>query len=64
MSMRDLERSILEELQIVTGNPKLKVKDIMEWSNAKLKPHDGEELHYLPNLKVYCCIKRVEKKKK
>lgn len=52
MGMRELEREVVKELQTVTGNPKLRIKDIMEWSTGDIKPHPGETLVFLPKLRV------------
>jgi hypothetical protein len=57
MGMKEIERAILWELIEVSKNKKLKIKDIMEWSTGEIKPQEGEVLHYLPVLKIYCCIK-------
>ena len=52
MSMASLEREIWAELKKVTGNNKLKIKDIMEWSTGKIEAQGEENLIHLPNLKV------------
>ena len=56
MGMRELEAAVLAEAKIVTGNSKLRMKDIMEWSTGKIKPRVDEELFFLPELKVYIAI--------
>ena len=35
MSMRALERAILNEIIVITGRRKLRVKDIAEWSTSE-----------------------------
>lgn len=60
MSLRDLEGAIIVELRAVAQNPKLRLKDLMEWSTGKVTAHEGETLYYLPNLKVHCAVK-IEK---
>ena len=57
MSMKTLEKAILSEARIVTKRPKLRMKDIMEWSTSNIKPHEGEQLYHLPNMGVNICIK-------
>ncbi len=62
MSMASLEKEILFELQSVTKNNKLKKKDIMEWRTSELQPHEGEEVIYLPELRIWCAIKKIKVK--
>jgi len=57
MGIRQLESAILAEAKIVTGNKKLRMKDIMEWSTGKVKPRQGEAVYYLPTMKVNIAIK-------
>lgn len=57
MSVATLERSIWREAQLVLDRPKLKLKDIMEWSTGEIKPQPGEEVHHLPGLQVNIAIK-------
>lgn len=57
MGMRELEAAVLAEAKIVTGNSKLRMKDIMEWSTGEVKPQAGEELFFLPELKVNIAVK-------
>jgi hypothetical protein len=57
--MRTLESEILREARTVTGNKKLRLKDIMEWSTGNIKPHDGEKTYRLPETKVFIAIKEV-----
>ncbi len=59
MSMQTLERAVLAEARTVTGNKKLRMKDIMEWSTAEIEPQAGEKVYQLPELKVNIAI--VEK---
>jgi hypothetical protein len=65
--MKDLERAILAEATEVTGNPKLKDKEVVEWVMGPielLETHEGETKHYLPKLNISVCIKLAEKKPK
>ena len=57
MSMRQLEKEILIEAKIVTGNKKLRQKDIMEWSSGEVKAQTGEKIYFLPGLNVNIAIK-------
>ena len=57
MSMKTLERDILAEAKIVTGNKKLRMKDILEWSTGPLKKLPGEKNYMLPALKVNIAVK-------
>ena len=62
MSMRTLEAAILVEARVVTGNKRLRQKDIMEWSSGKIEAQEGETLYKLPKLGVNIAIKVEEKK--
>ena len=57
MSMKSLETAILAEAKTVTGNKKLRMKDIMEWSTGEVKPEPGEQIFRLPNMGVNIAIK-------
>lgn len=57
MSILDLERVVLSEARIVTGNKKLKMKDIVEWSTGKINARAGEKLYQLPRLSVTIAVK-------
>lgn len=62
MALSALDKAILEEAREVTGNPKLRNKDIMEWYTGKdsVKPEAGEKAYYLPKLKVSIAVKEVK----
>ena len=60
MSMRTLEAAILAEAKTVTGNKKLRQKDIVEWSTGNVKIEEGEEQYFLPVLRVNIAVKRSE----
>jgi hypothetical protein len=45
--MRSLEAMILRELRQIENNPKIKQKDIMEWSTGEVKTEKGEKLVHL-----------------
>ncbi len=57
MSMATLERSILAETRDFLNNPKLRIKDIMEWNTAAVPPEDGEVCVRLPKAGVHVCVK-------
>jgi len=56
MGMKELQRAVLAEAKIVTGNKKLRMKDIMEWSTRDIVPHPGEKLYRLPKMGVNIAI--------
>ncbi len=49
MSLASLERSIAAELATMLNNPKIRVKDIQEWSTGSIKPQSGEMVVQLPS---------------
>lgn len=57
MSMQSLEREVLAEAKEVTGNKKLRMKDIMEWSTGEVKAQSGEKLYRLPKLAINIAVK-------
>ena len=56
--MRKFEAMILREARQVFALPRLRQKDIQEWSYGKIKPRTDEEVRLLPGLKVSVAIKR------
>lgn len=56
MSLRTLEAAILAEARTVTKRPKLRQKDIREWSTGEITPEAGEVTHFLPVLRVYVAV--------
>jgi len=52
-----LERAILNEAKTVTGNKKLRMKDIVEWSTGRVKIVEGEKIYHLPELNINIAIK-------
>jgi hypothetical protein len=70
MGIQAVERAILWELNEVTGNYKLKLKDLQEWSSSEehvkknLRPDKGEQAFYCPRMKVWCAVIISESKKK
>lgn len=57
MGMKQLEAAILVEAKTVTGNKKLRQKDIMEWCTSEIKAQEGEKLYFLPKLKINIAVK-------
>ena len=58
MSLRTLEKAIVEEAKLVTKNNKLKLKHLMEWCTTNvIKKHEGETIYYLPELQIYAAFK-------
>lgn len=55
--MKQLESAVLAEAKKVTGNKKLRMKDIMEWSTGEVRPEPDEKLYRLPELGVNIAIK-------
>lgn len=49
MSMASLERAVLVGARIALNNPKLKMKEIMEWSTGTIEPHAGEVVVNVPD---------------
>jgi hypothetical protein len=56
MGMRQLEAAILAELREVAKNPKLRQKDIAEWSSGAIKVQEGETLYFLPLLQINVAV--------
>jgi hypothetical protein len=57
MGMRQVESKILAEAKVITGNKKLRLKDIMEWSTGEIRKRDGENIYYLPETGVNVSVK-------
>lgn len=68
MSMATLERAVLWGAQTVFNNPKLKLKDIREWSTSEqtVKGNCGKDevVARVPNPGVWVCIFKVNDKRK
>ena len=58
MGIRQVESAILAEAKTITGNKKLRLKDIMEWSTGEIKPEPGEKTYYLPKMGVNIAVKK------
>lgn len=57
MSLRSLESAITAEARRFFNNPKLRVKDIQEWSTGELKPQEGEVVGRMPFNGIWVAIK-------
>lgn len=64
MSFATLERAILQGSRISFNNPKLRMKDIQEWSSGKIEAPDGEVSIYIDDPGVYVSIKIEHDKRK
>ena len=56
MSMATLEREILKRARMALRNPKLRMKDILEWSTGEVIAHEGEVVIWLPDPGCNICI--------
>jgi len=60
--MASLEKLIVSELRIITKNPKIKKKDMLEWSTSEEvvrgNLQDGEIVITIPDLVVWVAIKK------
>lgn len=63
MSLRSLESSITLEARRFFNNPKLRVKDLQEWSTAELVAPEGEVSARMPINGVYVSIKTENDKR-
>lgn len=58
MGWRELEKNAAKELCEVTGNKKLRVKNIVRWStDYRSAAKEGETGVYLPKLKLFIVYK-------
>lgn len=63
MSMATLERAIRLSAQKLFNNPKLRNKDIMEWSTCTITPEADEIVAWLADPGVNCAIKTKDDKR-
>ncbi len=67
MGLSKLDREILAEAKTVFKNPKLRNKDIREWTTdeqaAKEHQEDGEVVAKLPVLGIFVCVFEVNDKR-
>jgi hypothetical protein len=64
MSLCTLETEITVNARVALCNPKLRLKDIREWSTGEVKPEDGEIVIHLdhPGVNV-AYLKACDKRK-
>ena len=59
MSIATLERAVVAGAREVLNNPKLRVKDLLEWSTSKVQPHDGEVVIFVPDLGTWAAFPKA-----
>ncbi len=65
MSFKEVEKAVWKEAKVVFNNPKLRLKDILEWSTGNPKPEtDKEVVAKLPDIGVSVCVLKVHDKRK
>lgn len=47
MGMKQLQAAVLAEAKEVTGNKKLRQKDIMEWTTGEIEPREDETIYII-----------------
>lgn len=67
MGFSEEDRRILAEAKVLFKNPKLRHKDIQEWTvdeeTAKENCQDGEVVAELPGLRIWVCVFKVDDKR-
>lgn len=63
MSMASLERDVLAAAKVYFKNPKLRLKDIMEWRTAEIRPEQGEVTGWVPKPGVFVTIRKEHDKR-
>ncbi len=63
MSMATLERAVLAAAKVAFKNPRLRMKDIQEWSSGEIKAHNGEVSVYVSDPGVFVVIKAENDKR-
>lgn len=56
MSMKTLEQAILVGARVVLHNPKLRFKDIMEWSTGDIEVRENEVVVNVPYPGVFVAV--------
>jgi hypothetical protein len=64
MSMATLERAILAGAKEILNNPRLRLKDMQEWSSGEIKPQAGEVTIKVPDPGVCVTVKKECDKRK
>ena len=63
MNIASWERDILDAAREVFYNPRLRMKDILEWSSEPIEEHDGEESVRVDRLGIYVLIQSGDDKR-
>ncbi len=61
--MATLERAILASARVILKNPKLKQKDILEWSTGTVVPKKDEIEVRIPDPGVNICVYKTNDKR-
>lgn len=65
MSLATFEKVIVEEARVFFKNPKLRKKDLLEWSTSEIVETKNEEVVVaLTHIRIYVCIKAECDKRK
>lgn len=64
MSMASLERAVLSGAKVTFNNPRLRLKDIMEWSTGAIDAQAGEVVAKVPDPGCFVCVKKEMDKRK
>lgn len=64
MSMKTLESAILRSARYLFNNPKLRMKDIQEWSTGNIKPQSDEVTEFIPDPGVFITVYKIHDKRK
>ena len=56
MSVSQLESVIWRECQRILENPKMRKKDLLEWSTGEVEPRDGEIAIYIDHLGITAVV--------
>lgn len=59
MTTHDVTRASWHEAREVLNNPKLRLKDILEWSTGPIVEIDGETAIKLPTLGVWVAVPKA-----
>lgn len=63
MSLRSFETAITAEARSVLKNPKLRVKDLLEWSTGAVQLGEGETVCLLPKLGINIAVLAINDKR-
>lgn len=59
MTIASFERELWRELQVVTGNKKIRLKDLLEWRSAPFEGMKGEKIVFLEKFRIWVAIPEV-----